>query len=167
MDRPWIGPSTGAIPAIVAVEELLGRGEDVALWVSHLSVYAQGCFLHLVAVARDQTWRLSEAFLRLEAPMKSIEAGGAMPPSGHEPDAFTLVVRFADGGTASNVYPPRISFSDAGEPQPGTVVMWPGEGSGGGGQFEHAYWIWPLPPQDEFFLECEWPSEGSASQPSR
>jgi hypothetical protein len=145
--RPaWMKPET-TVGGVVDAMPVLARRPDAAIAIGGLAAYPNGFSFTLVVVLRREDRRnqlLHHAFHR----------DYGEPPA---PEFFRLGVRFADGGTATNLgnWPP---FGD--EP---TAPMLSTEGGGGGGRrYDMTYWVWPLPPPGPVTFVCEWPAGGIA-----
>ena len=70
-------------------------------------------------------------------------------------EVFRLGVATADGTAAS--YSAWYG-GDAADPPSAPHLTEYGGGGGGGGEWEHGYWLWPLPPEGAFEFVCEWPA---------
>jgi hypothetical protein len=80
-------------------------------------------------------------------------SSGELPP-----ELFRFGVEFSDGSKATTLGGHPFEF-EGDQPPPGPVLMERG-GSGGGGDWEQGYWVWPLPPEGPLAFVCEWPAKG-------
>lgn len=143
---PWLGPPANMIGGAVPLQLVIARRKAVAVAVMNARAYPTG--LEFTVSVRRPRGRSA-----LEEP-----PFGCRPVSGGEiePEIFRFGVQFSDGRKATSLggFP---HLPD--EEPPGPVLVMRG-GSGGGGQWDHGFWLYPLPPPGTLAFVCEWPSEG-------
>jgi hypothetical protein len=136
----WLTPPDNVMPAAVALDAVVMRGDGLAVWVGTASAYPEGVLLDVV-------------IMRRRPPGARVRQPFFMQP-GH-PGGPRVGVGFADGRKA-------VLDGPAG-PQPegsnGPTLM--SSGGGGTDRSWHArVWLWPLPPEGSLTLAFAWPDEG-------
>ena len=135
----WIAPPENVVPATVALDAVLVRRPDLAVWVADALVFPTGLSFGLSVLRR--------------------EAGDRMPPffgpSG--PGKPRLGLLLADGR--------KVSTQGLGEmrpflSRPDRPVLRPRGGGGSGKVASTQVWLWPLPPPGPLTFVCTWPDEG-------
>ena len=147
---PWVGPPPGTLPGVVAVELVLARREQVAVYIAGLFAYPSGFEFELITVASADSDELDPMMF---GPHRRRGRGRA--PEALDPDVLRIGVQFSDGGRATNV-----GGFHHGEDPPAGPVMQGGGGGGGGGRWRQTQWVWPLPPPGPLSFVCEWPAAG-------
>lgn len=147
---PWFGPPSGTLPALVPLERVLARTDDVAVCLARIAVYPAGFELEIVTMSADHSDQLEP--LLFEAHRYRQGAGREHLP----PELLRIGVQFADGAKATN--------TSTGVHHDNTTPAAPlmqRRGSGGGvGLWSETLWVWPLPPPGALLLVCEWPAGG-------
>lgn len=157
--RPWHGASDSVVGQAVALNLLLARSENAALWIPSLLVYPDG-FEFSVEIRHRLDEDELEHPLFMHAHLRRHRRRRAQ--DGLEPEFVRLGIEFADGGRATNL-DARMPFAVPGEPDPspqGPVLSLARGGGGGGGRWHHDFWVWPLPPEGPLAFVCEWPVAG-------
>jgi hypothetical protein len=137
-----MGPPHDELGVLVPVRLVLVRTEALALIVDQVVAYTTGFAFRLSGRARVDDERVARSFGMLLG-----------QPEG-DMDRLLLGVELADGRKATNLDRRPIEGAE-----PGAVLMG-GAGSAGGGRFESAYWVWPLPPDGPLSFVCQWGAEG-------
>lgn len=151
--HPWHGPADGVIGHTLALNLVLGRSENAAVWIASLTVYPEGFVSAAAASAR-----LEEALY--EDPFHSRHLFARRHGAGElPPELLRLGIEFADGRKATSLDWPRGRGHDPHEMPEGPILR-PFGGGGGGGRWNHTFYVWPLPPGDQLTFVCEWPSAG-------
>jgi hypothetical protein len=132
---PWSGPPDNVVPGAVALEVLLARTDDAAVWMGEALAYPTGVTFTLHAVFR-----------------RPREIHHGRPPF-MDPDAQRFGVRLADG---------RKAFADGGPPhRDGEGPLLVSRGGGGSDRrWESRLWLWPLPPPGPLTVAVAWPAAG-------
>ncbi|WP_205698583.1 hypothetical protein [Conexibacter sp. SYSU D00693] len=141
---PWAGAARGVLGSVVPLDLVLARTSRVAVVVSHLRVFPNGCTIPVEVQTAPG----------VELP----DEGPFWGRRDLEPEVLRFGVELADGSRATTVDRSRMWDDD---PPTGPVLS-PGGGDGGGGTWRLRLWLWPLPPPGRFELVCAWPSEGIA-----
>jgi hypothetical protein len=140
----WLVPPENVIPATVALDAVLVRREDLAIWVADALVYPTGLGFGL--------------FVHRRVPDASMEPPFFFRPPTEDGPRFGLLL--ADG---QKVLVERLGDLRPFLEQPTRAVLRPRSGGGGTGGRSHAeMWLWPLPPPGPLRFVCEWPAEGIA-----
>src|SRR3954454_12842833 len=135
----WIGPPENVIPATVALDVILVRRPDLAVWVADALVFPSGLSFGINIQRRDES---DERSLFFGAP---------------DPDGPRFGLRLGDGR--------KVIVRHLGEMkpwlhQPRDPVLRPRGGSGTGRLSRADMWLWPLPPPGELTFVCAWRGEG-------
>lgn len=157
-------PPRGVLAALVPTRLVLARTESVAVLLSHIDAYPQGCRFHLLVAAQrpdgmdiDDWWDLHEVLAG--GPLRVPNRSGQQPM----PDAvLRLGVQLADG-TRAIAGASDVPCSGSAPAAP--VLQLQGGGGGGGiadASFSYQLWLWPLPPPDRLDLVLQWPAVGIA-----
>lgn len=144
----WDRPSEGVAPAIVPINQLLGRDDRAALVLRNVAVYPNGVVLE-IRIFRDPHQPLDH--MREHFMMR--------------PDLWPRIgVEFADGRRAGNsptpffMAGPDVPRDDEGLP---TVPVLVHRGGGGGStEFNQDYWLYPLPPEGPLKVYATFPAIG-------
>ncbi len=144
---PWLGAPVGALPGVVAFEQVLAQTERVAVCVTRLAAYPTGFEFDLVTMVADDQADLDPMLFHRYHHLHRATAEG-IPP-----ELLRLGVQFPDGSKATNTG----GFHHDTQPPKGPVMQ-AGGGGGGGGSWSQTQWIWPLPSPGAVVLVCEWPA---------
>lgn len=137
----WLGAPRDVLPAVVPVEQFVGRSEQAFVWLRALAVYPSGVTLEIDARARQRTLTPAEAL-----------GASVVDASGRVSDrSLRLAVELADGQRATNL------ATYHGETPPSRPVL---HSTGTILGTEQHYWLWPLPPVGPLLLTCRWPAYG-------
>jgi hypothetical protein len=134
----WIAPPDNVIPATVALDVILVRRNDLAIWVADAVVYPSGVSFGISVQRREQ----------------SDETPLFFGPA--EPDGPRFGLRLADG---RKVIVQRLGEMKPLLQRPDRPLLRPRSGSGGGHRSRAEMWLWPLPPPGPLTLVCAWPAE--------
>jgi hypothetical protein len=143
---PWVAPPANVLGGIVQMQLTLVRNESLAVAVMDARAYPTGLeFTVSVRRRRKGRTRLEAPPLWWDRPLR-----GEIPP-----ELLRFGVQFADGRKATS-----LTFPHRPDEEPSGPVLAPRSGSGGGAQWDHGFWLYPLPPSGPLAFVCEWPSEG-------
>jgi hypothetical protein len=140
---PWAGPPVNVVPATVALDALVVRTPDWAVWIGDGSVTPDGMEFTVTILGR-----------------RSEPEPGAMGPvfDGRDGDSPRFGVGFADGRKAvsgDRVAHERPPTGDAAT----EIVLWPRGGSGSRRRWSRSFWLWPLPPAGALTFALSWPAQ--------
>jgi hypothetical protein len=143
----WVGPPTGTLPGVVALELVLARSDLAAVCITRISAYPIGFAFDLLTMsAADAGEELDPHLMGVRH--RRGRVGGA-------DTQLRLGVQFSDGSKATNV---GAAPGFAGrEEKPQAPVLHP-QGGGGPGSWRLGYWVWPLPTAGRLAFVCEWPA---------
>ncbi|MGN6217691.1 MAG: hypothetical protein ACTHN7_12190 [Solirubrobacterales bacterium] len=152
----WMGPPQAVIPAVVPVERIVARGEEVVVYLSGFWVFPAGFEAQVRVVVRDEESELEPFSYEYE---DLAARTGEIPPG-----QLRIGFAFADGSKVTNTgedfaweWPPHLE-------RPISPKMSSTGGRGGRnrdeGSWAEGFWVWPLPPLGELSLVCEWPAAG-------
>lgn len=134
----WIGPPENVIPATVALDVVLARTSDVAVWVSDALVFPAGL-----------SFCLNVKYKGPDRPRRD-------PPFfGPNEETPRFGVELSDGRRV-------IAGLRRGEPwlvRPERPILHPRSGGGGGHHHRAELWLWPLPPAGDLTFVLEWPAQ--------
>jgi hypothetical protein len=157
---PWSLPPELELGAVVAVERIVARSENVVIVLPTIRAFGSGCMFNVEVVSRQGTLSADAWWdLMMSGPINPLpsRAGGPLPDK-----LLRLGVRYASGAKATTVE--RVRPESASAEPPGPVLSWhPGGGGGGrrrGGDYMFHYfglWLWPLPPPERIEFAVEWP----------
>jgi hypothetical protein len=150
--KPWHGPPTRTLPGRLADTLVLAHTHRVAVVVGDLAAYPTGFTFSVQTIARRFDPREWSRFDALNIGPLPRAATGELPP-----ELLRFGVQFADGGRATSLDAYVGTAADPDEP-PQPPLLQPRSGSGGGGQWRHDVWVWPLPPAGPLTFACEWPA---------
>jgi hypothetical protein len=144
---PWIGPPDNVLGAVVPLNVLLARTDDVAITVAGGFAYPTGVELTVSARSRraEHDW------------MDSFQPRFARRKPGLPPELLRFGIEFADGRRATNLGWP---WSGRPDDEPERPVLAQHGGGGSGRHFRQEFWLWPLPPPGPLAFVCEWPAYG-------
>jgi hypothetical protein len=137
----------GTLPGIVPIEHVLAQTERVAVCVTRLAAYPTGFELDLLAMITPDEDDFDPILFHRHALLRSRRVD-ELPP-----EILRFGVQFADGSRATNT-----GAFQREQQRPTPPVMHQAGGHGGGGQWRHTYWVWPLPSPGSLTLVCEWPA---------
>ncbi len=143
----WIAAPRGTLPGIVPIERVLARTDRVAVCVTRIAAYPTGFELDLLAMITPD----EDDFDHMLFHRNALLGSGAVDEI--PPEILRFGVQFADGSRATNT-----GGFQRGQRRPTPPAMQQAGGHGGGGQWRHTYWVWPLPPPGSLTLVCEWPA---------
>jgi hypothetical protein len=144
----WTGPPRSAVPAVVPVDRVILRTEEVGLYLSCFWVYPTGFEFEVFVVTKDE-WSDLDPF-SFDHHYKA-EQRGEIPP-----EKLRLGLEFADGSTVTNTGDFDWDWEPG--PTPKSPRMSGSGGGGGGGSWQYKFWVWPLPSPGLFDFVCEWPA---------
>jgi hypothetical protein len=134
------------LPGVVALELVLARSEQAAVYIGRCSAYPTGLELEVRVLVRAGADALDPSLNGVyHRPGRSSTYEGML----------RFGIAFSDGRKATNVggYAP-------GPNEPTDPVLWGMGGGGGGGRWRQDFWLWPLPPRGPVGFVCEWPVAG-------
>lgn len=134
----WIAPPENVIPATVALDAVLVRRPDLAIWVADALVFPTGLSFGINVHRRA----------RADAPPPFFAPGAG--------DDLRFGLQLADGRKV--IVRPLGDMRPYLE-RPYQPVLRPRSGSGGRNRTRADMWLWPLPPPGPLTFVCEWPSE--------
>jgi hypothetical protein len=133
---PWVGPPQNVLPATVALDVVLARTPDAAVWLSDVRALPDGVRLRLTFATRR--------------PRDEHEDD---PVWGPEPAELSVVL--ADGRRAAMTR----GEAETDEPAAG-VVLYAGSGDTTPTRTTASVWLWPLPPDGPLTFVVGWPAGG-------
>jgi hypothetical protein len=143
----WRGPPGESVGGVVRVEQVVGRSEKAAIYLTSLIAYPIGFELTTEVVTKPGV-----DFLAFEMMHPRAHRSSNGEP---DPELLRIGISFSDDRKATNLAFKR----DATDPDPQRdLLLMPG-GGGSGGHYSHQdYWVWPLPPPGPVTFVCEWPA---------
>lgn len=147
----WQDAPPATIPAVVPVERVLARTDDVAVVLPALHVYPEGLELEIVCFTRPRAEEtIDDGFDPL------LFHHHASNRARVSDDVLRIGVQFADGRKGTNL------AADHGwhRPPPTGLVFRAGGGGGGGDRYAQRFWLWPLPDEGPLSVVVEWPAHG-------
>lgn len=156
--RPWHGAPDGALGRTLALDLVIGRAEQAAVWIPALTVYPDGFEFDVQIRHRldDEQFEHPVFMGRQVQRRRARSAGEGLPP-----ELLRLGIEFADCRKATNLgdrlYHRQLDPDS--EPE-GPILAPAGGGGGGGGRWHHGFYVWPLPPPGPLAFVCEWPAAG-------
>lgn len=152
---PFSGPPDSELGVTVPVRIVLASNPTTVIALTDCAAFSNGFEFRVAVRSRD------------DIDHRLVGFGPPIPPGAKPPDGlFRITVRFADGGSASSGQPgPGVEYylakRDGLEPDlPKGPLLLPRSGGGGGKRWDFHYWVWPLPPEGNLTLICEWPAGG-------
>jgi hypothetical protein len=139
--RPHHGAPDNELPVTVPIDQLLAATDDIAIYLSAMSVYTLGAAF-TVEVRAHPRWRSA-----VEG-----DVWDSIHGHGRGSDRLLLGVEYADGRRCSNLA--GLFGSGNG------VSLWPGGSSGGGRSASADWYLSPLPPPGDLRIYCAWPGAG-------
>jgi hypothetical protein len=160
VERPWWQAPRNELGVSTSLRLMLARTENVAVALLDAVAYSTGLSFTLVVLQRAA----SEPFLGEPDPFEH--------PFGHfrprryaeelPPELLRFGVEFSDGRKATTLgWGGSVAFFGADtEAEPEDPVLSQRGGSGGDGNWESSFWLWPLPPPGPLAFVVEWPAKG-------
>lgn len=145
----WMGPPRAVVPAIMPIERIVAKTEEVAVYLSGFTVYPAGFEFTIYAVAQDE-WSELDPF-GIEHHFQA-RGRGAIPP-----ETLRLGFQFADGSKVTNTGS-AFGVDDEEGPRPTSPLMSNTGGRSFEGASQKSFWVWPLPPPGKLEFVCEWPA---------
>jgi hypothetical protein len=147
---PWHGPPSGTLPGIVPLDRVLARTEKAAVCLTTVAAYASGFQIDVLVILEDEG-----AEVDVFGFFRRVRRTAGIPS-----DMMRFGIQFADGAKVTNTDQRTDLEGRPAGGEPLGPVMMSCEGRSGGGNWEQAYWIWPLPPSGPLVFVCEWPEYG-------
>lgn len=144
-----MGPPRRVVPAVVPIERVVARTDEVGIYLSCFSVYPAGFEFEIFVTAKDEWTDLDP--LQFDRHYRARDTG-EIPPG-----QLRLGFQFADGSKVTNTNG-RFDWDRDFGSLPKSPVMNGTGGSSRDGQWQHSFWIWPLPPPGPLEFVCEWPA---------
>jgi hypothetical protein len=141
---PWAEMAPNVLPVSVALDVVLVRTGDWAVWLGAASATADGVAFTLTVQGRDED-------LEPEAmhPFHARRGDGTL----------RFGVGFADGRRAiAGAFGMAWPTGDAAT----EISLAARGGSGGQRRWSQSYWLWPLPPEGPLTFAFAWPAKGIA-----
>jgi hypothetical protein len=139
---PWFEAPATVMPVTVALDVLLARTPDWAVWVGGAAVTPSGITFTVTVLGRIGT-------LQPDAMAPLLDGEGA-PRFG---------VGFADGRKAVAGDRRQHKRPPTGDAEC-EIALWPRNGNAGARRWAQAYWLWPLPPSGPLTFALSWPEVG-------
>jgi hypothetical protein len=142
----WDRPSEGAIPAVLAVNEIVLESDDAVVLVEYLSVYPNGFTVHVGIHLNPH--RAQDNAMMMRGP------GG--------PHRFPRVgVRFSDGREGGRKLQGRTDMAKDENGLPiEPFISFAGGGGGGPQGWRFGVWVYPLPPEGPLEIFVGLPAAG-------
>ncbi len=134
----WSGPPDNVIPATVALDVVLVRRPDLAIWVADALAFPAGLCFGLNILRREP---------------ESDHRPSLFGPRG--PAALRFGLRLPDGTKILDDRPQQSKSSQA----PKQPVLRRTSGSGAMHFSQQKWWLWPLPPSGSLTFVLAWPAE--------
>lgn len=144
-----MGAPPGVVPAVVPIERVVARTDEVGIYLSCFWVYPTGFEFELFVVAKDE-WSDLDPF-PFDHRYRT-EDTGEIPPG-----QLRLGFQFADGTKVTNTNS-RFDWDEELGSSPKSPGMSSGRGSSREGQWHRFFWVWPAPPAGPLEFVCEWPA---------
>jgi hypothetical protein len=158
--RPaWRGPGRNVKPVALAVDDILVRRGELAVYVNGFSVYPNGFTLTITTLRRQQAGAGGWDGHGLHhpnpfGPRRSRGGGG----SAEEVEGiFRFGVRFADGRSGA-LEGLGVGRGESVEP-PAAPVISMHSGHGNESEWVQGLWIWGIPEEGDVELIYSWPAE--------
>lgn len=137
-------PPENELPGVIPISTVIGRADDLAVMLTHASVYSTGIKLD---------------FLVRRSPSSGDDALYEQVQGHHHRGGPQLLigVEYADGRKVTNLAGRdqlHRRFEEDSSP-----VLWPGGGGGGSFSVELSYWLWPRPQDGALTVVCAWPEQ--------
>lgn len=156
---PWAAPPAYELPAVVHLGTFLHRSQDAVVALGSAEVFSTGVAFNLSWVFRrgeedEDAWDERRGlFFR---PMGMHQGRGSQ-------SALMFGVQLPDGSKASSGHQvPYGLMGPGGQPEPPTLALNNGGGSGGDDELAGTgtLWLWPLPPAGDLRLFAQWTDFG-------
>lgn len=153
----WMGPPWHVAPAIVALDQEVGRSPDTVVVLELARVYTAGLALRL-SVRVAETGRLARQ--RLWGYLDRAHGRGQLDER-FDPTGLRWGVRFADGRTVTTQDESPWARGDVTDAQvAGPVLEGLGRPQVYADGWAREFWVWPTPPAPTFEVGVEWPARG-------
>jgi hypothetical protein len=149
--KPWTGPPLRTVPALLTEQVVLAHTDRVAVVVGEFAVYPTGLTFSVLTVPRRYSPR-EWAGLDFHGYAPGVTESGELAP-----ELLRYGIEFSDGRRATSLDTLRRREEDR-DVAPASPLMRPMGSGGGGGRWEHRYWLWPIPPPGQLAFVCEWPA---------
>ena len=136
----WLAPPENVRPATVALDVVLVRRPDLAIWVADALAYPTGLTFGLNVQTREPRRDPTSPFFG-ESDEGEIQFG----------------LLLADG---RKVITQRLGGMRPFLERPDRPLLRPRSGGGGGNRASAELWLWPLPPAGPLTFVLAWPAEG-------
>jgi hypothetical protein len=146
----WMGPPRDVLPAMVPVERVVARTDEVAVCLGCFRAYPAGFEFEAFAMAKDEESGLDP--FRFDHTYTA-ERTGEIPP-----EKLRLGFEFGDGSRVTNTGREFDWDWEGSRLRPASPIMGDGRMGGGGGEWSWSFWVWPLPPSGPLTFVCEWPA---------
>jgi len=152
--QEWMGPPQDVVPAVVPMERIVARTDEVVIYLSGFWVFPAGFETQVRVVARDEESEFDPFGFDYAY---EAEQNGEIPPG-----QLRIGFEFADGLKVTNTGADFASEWPPGLEQPTSPKMSDTGGRGGrdreGGSWGEGFWVWPLPPAGQLVFVCQWPA---------
>src|SRR5262245_50318418 len=135
----WFGPARNILGMPVAQRLVLVQRSDLVIAVTAMTAFPTGLSFTLLTRGTDE--RVDEASF----PVRPWHRPRREQQSGLPDELLRLGVLTADGKATNYGSDAHQMLSFKERPSP-PMLTESGGGGGGGGEWEHGYWLWPLPP---------------------
>jgi hypothetical protein len=141
----WRAPPLNVVGSRVAVDFVLARTHEVAVFVSSVLAYPTGIAISLGVRRRSFS----------PDPSSNMSVGSRDAPA----DGLHFGLQFSDGSKVTTLDSgPTVDGNDP-RAFPARPVL-THNGGGGVHSFDHDFWVWPLPPAGPVAFVCEWLARG-------
>jgi hypothetical protein len=137
----WVHPPDNVMPATCALDALIVRRDDLAVWVADALAYPTGLVFELVAVQRHGS------------PPERRDRPWFFHPG--TPESPRFGVGFADGRRAS--FDRGLRHGADGPPD---IMLTFNGGGGTDRRWNGRMWLWPQPPEGPLTFAFVWPEQG-------
>ncbi len=142
----WRAPPLNTVGSRVAIDFVLARTNEVAVFVSSVMAYPTGLAIGLGV--RRRSFSLN--------PSSNMSVGSRDAPA----DGLHFGLQFSDGSKVTTLDSgPTVDENDP-QALPARAVLTHNGGGGGVHSFDHDFWVWPLPPAGPLAFVCEWLAQG-------
>lgn len=153
---PWAGPPPHELPAVLHIGKFLHRSSAMVMAVKSVEVFSVGCSFSLTWLFRrseeaEDSWAEKHAMFFHP---------GIDPRHGTRARSGLMFgVQLSDGTKASTAsLGPHAFLGIDQEPEPPTLILSNGGGSGADDELTGTgtLWLWPLPPAGDLRLVTQW-----------